>query len=330
MKKAIALVSGGLDSLLAAKLVQKQGIEVLGVVFIMEFASKDLEGFKARVQESSDEAGINVRFVDIAEEFLDLVEKPKHGYGANVNPCIDCKILMLKKAKEIMAEEKASFVVTGEVLGERPMSQRKEALNIIKNESGLAGYLLRPLSAKLLKETKPEQEGIIKRSNLLDFSGRSREPQLKLAKEYGLNKFFAPAGGCLLTEPIFARKIKDLLDHNEMTIENIQLLKTGRHFRLSDKTKVIIGRDKEDNEILAQQKKSKDVMLRFNDFPGPDVLIRGQSNAEIIGKAASLLISHSKKKNEMKSEVDFWYNQEDKKTIEATPMKKEEVEEFRI
>ncbi|MGB3112500.1 MAG: hypothetical protein WBB84_05960, partial [Candidatus Omnitrophota bacterium] len=231
-RKAVALISGGLDSLLAAKLVQEQGIEVQGVAFVMSVASTSVRDFSHNVHIASNEAGIPVKIVDISKEFLNILKSPKHGYGSNMNPCIDCKIFMLRKAWEVMKEEGADFVVTGEVLGERPMSQRRDALNIIRKSSSLDGYLLRPLSAKLLDETIPEKEGVVDRERLLDIEGRSRKRQFELARKYGIKKFFPPAGGCLLADPIFAKKVKDLIDTDSLAIKNIDLLKYGRHFRM--------------------------------------------------------------------------------------------------
>ncbi len=268
-KKAIALVSGGLDSLLAAKVIMEQGIRVEGVVFLMPFASRDIREYTERVRQSADEADIPIKFIDMSEEFLGILKSPNHGYGANLNPCIDCKILMLKLAKEIMERENAGFIITGEVLGERPMSQRKDALDIIRKKSSLNGYLLRPLSAKLLEETVPEAEGVVDRRRLLDLSGRGRSKQLALAKKYSLTKFFAPSGGCLLTDKIFARKLKDLMDSDTLDFNNIALLKCGRHFRLGKDTKTIVGRDEKDNMVLLELKQKKDVVIRLKDDPGP-------------------------------------------------------------
>ena len=329
-RKAIALISGGLDSLLAAKVIMEQGIEVLGVAFVMQFASRDVRAFREHVDEAAADAGIPTRFVDISEEFLKIVKDPRHGYGSNLNPCIDCKILMLRFAKDIMQEEKAGFVITGEVLGERPMSQRKDALNMIRKRSSLEGYLLRPLSARLLEETAPEMEGVIDREKLLDISGRSREAQLELAKKYDLRKFFTPAGGCLLTDPIFARRLKDLISRDDLNADNVSLLKCGRHFRLDDETKVVVGRDEKDNRRVRDLKKGSDVMMRLKGRPGPYVLLRGNTSSENVERAASLAISHSKGKNEESAAVEFWMAEESRKTIMVGPMDAGEVERLRV
>ena len=330
MNKAVALVSGGLDSLLAARVVKEQGIEVIGVTFVMPFASRNVEKYKKEVKEAADGANIPVKFVDISKEFLKIVQKPKHGYGANINPCIDCKILMIREAKKIMEKENAQVVVTGEVIGERPMSQNRKALLTIKEESTLENNLLRPLSAKLLEETYAEKENIVDREKLLDISGRSREKQLELARKFGIKKYFTPAGGCLLTDKIFSEKLKDLLASDDFSEGNIELLKYGRHFRLNKKTKVIVGRDETENQYLQGLMKSDDVLLRLKDTSGPYALLRGDGNEELVKKAASLVINHSKIKHEKGVKVEFWQKGSDRKTLLADPMGKEKIEALRI
>ena len=330
MNKAVALVSGGLDSLLAAKIVKEQGIKVIGVTFVMPFASRNVEKYKQQVKEAADVADIPVKFVDISKEFLKILQTPKHGYGANINPCIDCKILMLKEAKKIMQKEKAQFVVTGEVLGERPMSQNRKALLTIKKESKLENYLLRPLSAKLLEETSAEKENIVDREKLLAISGRSREKQLELAKKYGITKYFTPAGGCLLTDKIFSRKLKDLLASDDFSEGNIELLKYGRHFRLNKKTKVIIGRDETENQCLQGLMEDDDILLRLEGMSGPYALLRGEVNEETIKKAGGLVINHSKIKHEKGVKVEFWQKGSDKETVIIDPLAKEKIEALRV
>ncbi|MBD3426967.1 MAG: DUF814 domain-containing protein [Candidatus Omnitrophica bacterium] len=328
--KAIALISGGLDSLLAARIVKDQGIGVLGVVFIMQFASRDLEGFKTRVEEAAGEAGIPVRFVDISGDFLKVLRRPEHGYGANINPCIDCKILMLRKAKKIMQEEGARFVLTGEVLGERPMSQRKAALDIIEKRSGLKGRLLRPLSARLMKETEPEKEGIVEREKLLDIRGRSREAQLALAGDYRITKFFSPSGGCLLTDPVFSRKIEDLVRTGTFRKDEISLLKYGRHFRLDGQTKVIVGRNEKENDKLLELKKRSDMVFRLKDKAGPYALLRGETSRANIEKAASLVLGHSRYKKKSGMQVEYWSGGVDIRTIPARTINRDKIDKIRI
>lgn len=329
-KKAIALVSGGLDSLLAAKVIKEQGIEVLGVAFVMSVASTDIGNAAGKIQEAGGEAGISVRVIDISEEFLSVLEAPKHGYGSNINPCIDCKIFMMRKAKKIMEEEGASFVITGEVLGERPMSQNRKSLDLIKKESSLGERLLRPLSAKLLEETLPEKEGIVDREGLLDISGRSRKPQLALARKYGIQKFSAPGTSCLLTDPGFAGKMKDLMDKGILTLDEVALLKCGRQFRLDDETKAVVGREEKDNDALVALKKENDIIFRLaNEAPGPYALLRGRAGGGNIEKTAALVVSHSRYK-EGDVPVEFWSDEEDRKTVKARALVKEEIEELKV
>lgn len=329
--RAIALISGGLDSLLAARVIMEQGIEVRGVSFVMQFASRDIQKFKERVKESTSDAGVNVEFRNISDEFLNILKKPEHGYGANMNPCIDCKILMLRLAGEMMREGNADFVITGEVLGERPMSQRKDALDIIKRESRLDGYLLRPLSARLLEATFPEKEGIINREELLDISGRSRKRQLELAKKYGINRFFAPAGGCLLTDPIFSRKLRDLVKTDSLIADNINLLKYGRHFRIDEHTKVIVGRDERENREIRSARKDNDFIVRLRKCASPDLLFRGDAGKENIKKAAALVASYSRQKNAGNAEISVWgTGRRCREVISVKPLASEEVERMRI
>jgi len=329
--KAIALISGGLDSLLAAKVVQEEGIDVLGVCFTMSFASRDIEDFKRKVKVTADRSGIPLEFADISEKFLAVLKSPEHGYGGHLNPCIDCKILMLEEAKKMMAERHASFVVTGEVLGERPMSQGRWALDRIMQRSGLEGYLLRPLSAKLLDETVAEKEGLILRGNLLDISGRSREHQLRLADKYGIKDFFQPAGGCLLTDPQFSKRIKDLIDHDKLDLEEIKLLSFGRHFRIDERTKAVVGRDEKDTKGILSLKRQDDIIFRLKDKSGPYVILRGDGSPANIEMSASLCVSHSKyRESPQPLEVEYWTDESSRKTMPASSLDKEKIEAMRI
>lgn len=329
-RRAIALISGGLDSLLAARVVMDQGIEVEGVSFVIGFASKDNRTFERNVKAKAAEINLPLRIIDISGEFLEVLRAPKHGYGANINPCIDCKTLMLRKAKEIMEKEGFDFIITGEVLGQRPMSQRRDALNTIKNHSGLGGHLLRPLCAKLIEETIPEKEGIVDRSRLLDIRGRSRKRQMELAEKYGLKDYAQPAGGCLLTDPGFAERIKDLMAHGSLDMENVNLAKTGRHFRIGPGTKVVLGRDDKENNTLMAQKMEKDMVFRLFFDPGPYALLRGEASEENIRIAAVLVVSHSKKKSGISAKVEFWVGEGERKTIMVSPMGRVELEKIRI
>ena len=328
--KAIAMVSGGIDSLLAAKVIQEQGVEVQGIAFVMSAASTDIEKTADSIRDAAEDAGIPVRVIDISEEFLSVLGKPRHGYGGNINPCIDCKIFMLKRSKEIMEAEGASFIITGEVLGERPMSQNRKSLDLIQEQSGVGGYLLRPLSAKLMEETIPEKEGLVDREKLLNIQGRSRKPQLALAKHYGIKKFSAPGVSCLLTDPLFAAKVKDLIKAGLLDLHNISLLKFGRHFRLAPGTKVIVGRDEKDNEGLEACKKGNETALWMEKDPGPYGLLQGAQTPENIEKAASLVVSHSKNKKDVSIEVQLLEVGKEVRTILADPIGEKEIEQLRV
>jgi tRNA U34 2-thiouridine synthase MnmA/TrmU len=328
-KKAIALFSGGLDSILAAKIIMDEGIDIFGVTFMMEFASRDIGLHKKNIAQAALQIGLRNEFIDISEEFLEILKNPRYGFGSNTNPCIDCKILMLKKAKTLMENQDASFVITGEVLGERPMSQRKDALNLIENKSGLKGYLLRPLSAKLLNETVPEENGIIDRNRLFGISGRSRKPQLELAKKYGIKTYFTPAGGCLLTDPCFSKRLKDILNADGINLENIRLLKYGRHFRLGERTKFVLGRDEEDNKNILLQKIEGDIVLEPAGYPGPIGILRGEIKDEFIRMGAELIVTYSKKRGG-RSAVRCWQGPAKKEIIQAETLQGDKVEAVRI
>jgi len=293
-KKAISLISGGLDSLLATKLIMDQGIEVIGISFLMQIAYKDICQMKSRILGASKEINIVPCFFDISKEFLNVVKDPKYGYGAHINPCIDCKILMLKHAKKIMEEKECGFIITGDVLGERPMSQTKYALDLIQRKSNVTDYLLRPLSALCLKPSLPEINGIVKRDKLLDIKGRSRKKQFELANKYKLSKFFAPGGGCLLTDINFSRRLTDLIKRNQDNVNNIELLKYGRHFRLDEFTKIVIGRNERENEIILKLKKNEDIVFYTKDNPGPTALLKGKIIEKNIKKVAQFVIGYSK------------------------------------
>ena len=330
-KKAIVLLSGGLDSMLAIKVLQEQGIEVVAMNFYIEFAVCGGSGNEGAAQKAARMLNVPLTTVDITEEYLEMFKNPKHGYGANINPCIDCKIFMLKKAKERMQEVGASFLVTGEVLGERPMSQRKDALDIIERDAGVRGILLRPLSAKLLVPTIPEKEGVVDREKLLDISGRSRKPQMELAEKYGIKEYPNPAGGCLLTDPGFSNRIKDLIQHDELTLENLKLLKCGRHFRLSSSTKIVVGRDDKDNSIVEAEAKDGDICMRLKDYPSSFAILRGPDADKLIDEAAKIVAYHTKFRNEKNLRVDYWKMPSSAHvTISAQPATLADVDSVRI
>jgi tRNA U34 2-thiouridine synthase MnmA/TrmU len=297
--KAIVLLSGGLDSTLAAKIVLEQGIELEALNFLTIFCTCTPKRASCLASQNAiKQLGIPLKVFYVSEEYLEIVKHPRYGYGKNLNPCIDCRIFMFKKAGVYMRERKASFLVTGEVLGERPMSQRKEAIKLIERESGLEGLILRPLSAKLLEPSIPEKEGLVDRGKLLAFSGRSRRPQIKLAKHYGINDYPCPSGGCLLTDSGFAIRMRDLMKHSpDFDLNDVKLLKLGRHFRLSEDVKLIIGRNKEENVKLTALAQKEDIIIDAQDLPGPLALIRGKAQPWQIRQAVTLAVSFSKGKD---------------------------------
>jgi tRNA U34 2-thiouridine synthase MnmA/TrmU len=248
-----------------------------------------------------------------------------------MNPCIDCKINMLKAAKERMKEAGASFVVTGEVLGERPMSQRKDMLALIEKQSGLKGLLLRPLTAKLLEPTLPEKEGMVDREKLLDIRGRSRRPQIALAEKLGITEYPNPAGGCLLTDPGFARRIRDIMKHNAFNMDNLELLTVGRHFRLSDKAKLVVGRDENENALLEKMIKGGDICFRLMDGAGPVSILRGEADRALVESAAAIVAHHTKFKKENTVRMGCWKaDAADHTVISVMPAAPEDVERIRL
>lgn len=305
--KAIALLSGGLDSTLAIKVMQEQDIEIIALNCISPFCQCTKKGAcRHQAAVVSDNLGVELKIIPLKEEYLEIVKHPKHGYGKNLNPCIDCRILLFKKAKQLMDQTRASFVITGEVLGQRPMSQHRRAMDIIDQESGLVGLILRPLSAKVLPQTIPEKQGWVKREKLLEITGRSRKPQIELANVFGIKDYPCPAGGCLLTDKGFSQKVRDLIEHNELTIKNINLLKVGRHFRLTDKVKLIVGRDEQENEHLLRLIEQDDGLLQTVNFPGPISILKGKfDNDNIINTAASIVGRYSDNKDPGRINIIF-------------------------
>ncbi|MCX5817665.1 MAG: hypothetical protein NTX75_15745 [Proteobacteria bacterium] len=296
-KKAISLLSGGLDSLLATKLIMDQGIEMAALHFTSPFCNctKGNKGCGLQAVRTASELNIKVTVKVKGLEYLEIVKMPKHGYGKNMNPCIDCRIFMLKETGKIMDEVGASFVVTGEVLGQRPMSQRRDAMRLIEKESGLEGLIVRPLSAKHFEPTLPEKEGILDREKLLDITGRTRKPQYNLADSYQLKEFSCPGGGCLLTDPIFAQKLKDLFAYsNSYTMKDVALLKIGRHFRLNEDTKLILGRNEDENKRLQAAASDGCTFLAPLEFKGPQGLLFGVLDYDVMQTAGNLMAFYGK------------------------------------
>jgi tRNA-uridine 2-sulfurtransferase len=294
-RKAISLISGGLDSILSTKLIMEQGIEVAGFHFTSPFSSKRDKERGAMAVRTASELGIELITRHKGADYLDVLMHPKHGYGKNMNPCIDCRIYMLKITALVMAETGASFVVTGEVLGQRPMSQRREAMRQIEMESGLEGLIVRPLSARCFTPTLPETEGILDRAKLLDITGRSRSAQYSLAKKYHLSEFSKPGGGCLLTEPVFSRRLREFFSmEKDFTMRDIDFLSLGRHFRLRDDTKLIVGRDEAENDRLRALCEPPYVFFSPVGFMGPQAALKGPLDEEIIRTVANVIAFYAK------------------------------------
>ena len=291
--RAIALLSGGLDSTLAARLIMDQGIEVHGFSVVTPFSSRG-RGERYEAQNAAEQLGIPIQMAALTDEFLQILKHPKHGFGSGMNPCIDCRILLLLKAREVLQETGAEFVFTGEVLGQRPMSQHLRAMQTVGQESGLQGLLLRPLSAKLLEPTVPEKEGIVDREKLLAIQGRSRKTQMSLAQQYGITDYPTPAGGCRLAEPNFARRMRDLSRHEtNYDVNDVTLLRFGRHFRLSNRAKAIVGRNEQENERLQELARPDDALLEVPGWGSPLTVLRGSPEGDERQTAAALTARYS-------------------------------------
>jgi tRNA U34 2-thiouridine synthase MnmA/TrmU len=304
--KAIGLISGGLDSTLAAKIIKEMGFDVLGLNFFTGFCVSEhrqklpRKGEKPPRNEAlraGADLQIPVELIDISKEYLKMLKKPRFGYGANVNPCLDCRIMMLRKAKDYMDRLGAEFVFTGEVLGQRPMTQRMDTLRLVEKESGLEGYLLRPLSAKHLPETIPEKEGVIRREALYGIKGRSRKEQMSLAAEFGVTDYPSPAGGCcFLTDENYARRFRDLVEHKKdqsLTMDDIMLLKVGRHFRTERGTKFIVGRDVRENAFLGRYLDGR-IAIQAEHKKGPLTLVEGVPSDKELELIAAITAKYSR------------------------------------
>jgi tRNA U34 2-thiouridine synthase MnmA/TrmU len=327
--KAVALFSGGLDSILAIKLIQEQGIEVKGVNFNTPFFGLDQALIVTKGLD------MDLEIIDITKEILGILENPLHGFGKNMNPCIDCHTLMFKKAGEYMTKIGASFILSGEVLGERPMSQNRNSLSLIERESGLEGRILRPLSALLLPETIPEKEGLVNKNKLLNISGRSRKRQMELAAKINLKDYPSPAGGCKLTEPEFSKKLRDLFNQEKYSLEEIDLLKLGRHFRLNRDIKLVVGRNKEENERLKDFFQEGDFIFKAKNLKGPISLIKKgfKLNNDFIDKSCQITARYCDRNEEEDEEVYINYYSASKelaKTRKVKPLREEELEILRV
>ncbi len=323
--RALGLCSGGLDSMLAGLVLREQGIEVEWITFETPFFASH----KAR--KASKMTGIPLTVKKITQQYLPMLRNPKCGYGKWMNPCLDCHALMFRLAGDRMEAEGFGFLFSGEVLGQRPMSQTKPSLRYVEKNSGYDGYILRPLSAQKLPETIPEKNGWVDRERLYDFSGRGRKNQIRLAEKFGITDYPAPAGGCLLTDRGYSDRLKDLFDHQPDTTEaELHLLKYGRHFRLADKTKLIVGRTQQDNEqIIRYHDPKKDTVMKTRNVPGPVLLIPGGANTDTIRLAASVCAGYSKAAPDAWVEVQM-VSPNGRETLKIKGMPSGEIKAFMI
>ncbi|KPK48961.1 MAG: hypothetical protein AMK72_05645, partial [Planctomycetes bacterium SM23_25] len=295
MAKAIGCISGGLDSMLAVCLIRRQDIEVVALHALHLWHPAPLQAdAKPRAVTAMETLGVRVETIDAAEADLEMVRHPKFGMGRQMNPCIDCRIWTLRQARTLMEAEGADFVFTGEVLGQRPMSQNRQAMQLVERKADLADRLVRPLCAKRLPPTRPERDGILDREKLLGIVGRSRKEQMALAREFGITDYPSPAGGCLLTDPAFAYRLREVMARQDPTPADAELLKVGRHFRLGDGTLAVIGRHHEDNLRLEPLFQDGDVRLEAADIPGPTTLLRGSAGKTNVATAAALTLRYTK------------------------------------
>ena len=331
-RKAVALISGGLDSLLAAKVVMEQGVHVEGINFYTGFC---VEGHTHAIRRQDKEKpkrnnalwvaetlGIKLHIVDVSEEYKDVLINPKYGYGANMNPCLDCKIFMVHKAVEWIEKNGFDFIVTGEVIGQRPMSQRKDTLPKVARESGADDLLLRPLCAKNLRPTKPEREGWVNREELYDFSGRSRKPQMALAKRFDIEDYAQPAGGCcFLTDESYAKKLVDLWETRgarEYTLDDVMLLKVGRHIRPNERFKLIVGREEGENRFMEGYRKQF-IHLHAESHTGPLVLLDGEPTDDDLELAARLTARFGRGKTAESVKVIIHFPEGGERALDVAP-----------
>ncbi|MBU0499702.1 MAG: tRNA (5-methylaminomethyl-2-thiouridylate)-methyltransferase [Gammaproteobacteria bacterium] len=337
-RKAVALISGGLDSLLSARVVMEQGVHVEGINFFTGFC---VEGHTHAIRKrerarpkrnnalwTAEQLGIKLHIIDIIEEYKDVLLHPRYGYGAHLNPCLDCKIFMVKKAAEWIEKNEFDFIVTGEVVGQRPMSQRKDTMPVVAQESGAEDLLLRPLCARNLPMTKPEREGWIDRSKLHDFSGRTRKPQIELAEKFGITDFAQPAGGCcFLTDEQYSSKLSDLWKYRgerRYDFDDIMLLKVGRHIRPASNYKLIIAREEGEVNFLQGYKKEY-LSIKTISHMGPLALIDGKPSEEQVLEAAAIVARFSKGKMEDRVEVEITRQGGEVQHLLIKPLKPQEM-----
>jgi len=330
--KAISLFSGGLDSILSTRLIIEQGIEVEAVNFTSVFCAASRGKNSSDAEAAADRLGIPLKAFSLDEEYFEVIKNPGHGYGKNVNPCLDCRIFMFSKAKKYMEETGASFIVTGEVLGSRPMSQRRDAIMLIERESGLKGLIVRPLSARLFDPSIPEQKGWVDRGKLLAIAGRGRKMQIQLAEEFGINDYPPPAGGCLLTDKGFSRRMRDLMEHvPDFKMDDVELLKVGRHFRISPDARLAVGRNEQENDRLVELARSGDVILQpTEEVSGPTGIARGSFSEKDLQFAASIIARYSDIDKSREADVVIGSTSGDERTLSVLPAGEDSLEDIRI
>ncbi|GAA0125903.1 MULTISPECIES: DUF814 domain-containing protein [Clostridium] len=324
MTRALAMISGGLDSILAAKLMKDQGIEVIGICFKSYFFNED------SARRMVDQIGVRLEVVDFSKEHFEMVKNPKNGYGKNMNPCIDCHAMMMRYSGELLEKFQADFIITGEVLNQRPMSQNRTALDKVKKESGIGNKILRPLCAKNLQPTEMEQQGLVDREKLLDISGRSRKVQMELAEKWGIKEYPSPAGGCKLTEPNYSKRLKDILQNKKDVEEReIQLLRFGRHFRVSENAKIISTRTADEAEHIKKLLGKDDTIFLARDFKGSMVIGVGELSQEDIEFAAKVTARYSKGKDSEKVVVKYGkYGKPSNNIIEVETITDKELDKY--
>jgi tRNA-uridine 2-sulfurtransferase len=332
-RKAVALLSGGLDSNLAVRMMQEQGIAVEAVAIKTPFCDFDCgKGCGHRVKEVATELGIELKTIYLGEEYLRMLKRPKYGYGSGMNPCIDCRSMMYRAAKEHMERVDADFIITGEVLFQRPMSQNNRALHIIEEETGTTGRVLRPLSAKHLPPIEVEKNGIVKREDLEDIKGRSRKRQLALARHFNISEPPNSAGGCLLTDPAFSKRVRDIIEYTEdiPSINDVELLKVGRHFRLSKVAKLVVGRNRDENEIIDSLVLENDIVLETKGYTGPRCILRSKNCSDTtIEKAAKIVLRYSDAPKKEVSTVKVIIHGKEEEIL-TSPINEEELKTLRI
>jgi len=329
---AISLFSGGLDSCLSVLLMLRQNIEVTALTFMTHFGCdlQDRSSCSHDPYPAAEKFGFQVKLLQLGQKFVDIVRNPRFGYGRNMNPCLDCRILMLSEAKEYMEAVGADFIITGEVMGQRPFSQKVDKLKMTSQEAGLEGRLLRPLSARNLPPTIPEQEGLVDREQLEGITGRSRFRQLEMAKEFGLEDFPAPAGGCLLTDPEYSRRLRDLFTHQTVvTFNDLNLLRTGRHFRISPQTKIIVGRNETDNEKISAYADPGNLICEAVETGSPITIVRGPVSDEVRELACALTARYCDLKHEPEVVVN-WSQGDDSGAMPVAPSQDEKTTPLRL